>query len=333
MLTSRHRIAVLGSNAFSGADFIDHVLETERYSVLGISRGPEVSPLFAPYHRHGREHFRFLQADLNTALPAIMAALHEWRPTAIVNFAAQSEVGPSWEHPEHWMHTNVTAFAALLNQLRSCEWLTRYVHISSPEVYGSCAQPLREDAPLHPSTPYAVSKAAADLLLQTFVRQYGFPAMWVRSTNVYGAHQQLYKIIPRTVMFAKLGRKVALHGGGHAVKSYIHIRDISRGELAVLERGTVGELYHLAPDRGVAVRDVVATLAQLTGVAWHDLVEDAAERPGQDAAYVIDATKARTTLGWQPEIGLDAGLHEVVTWIQTHWDTLRTHPLEYRHRP
>ncbi|MBI4237635.1 MAG: GDP-mannose 4,6-dehydratase [Deltaproteobacteria bacterium] len=331
-MTARQRIAVLGSNSFSGADFIDVLLETGRYDVLGISRAPEVTPLFAAYHRHGRAHMRFLQADLNTALPSIMEALAAWRPTVIVNFAAQSEVGPSWEHPEHWMQTNVASFAVLLNQLRRCAWLERYLQISSPEVYGSCAQPLHEDAPLHPSTPYAVSKAAADMLLQTFVCQYRFPALWVRSTNVYGAHQQLHKIIPRTAIAAKRGAKIPLHGGGRAVKSYIHIRDISRGELAILEHGTVGEIYHLAPDHGVAVRDVVAQLATLLGVAWPDLVNDVAERPGQDAAYLIDATKARTTLGWQPATPLATGLRDVVTWIETHWNELRDRPLEYVHR-
>jgi dTDP-glucose 4,6-dehydratase len=190
-----------------------------------------------------------------------------------------------------------------------------------------------EQAPVNPSTPYAASKAAADLLLHTYCKQFNFPLVTVRSTNVYGARQQLFKIIPRSVIYLKLGRKIELHGGGVAVKSYIHIRDISRGELAILERGEVGRLYHLSPDRGVAVRKVVGLLCEMMGRRFPDAVTMVAERPGQDAAYVIDSTLARTTLGWAPTIGLEEGLAEVVAWVEQHWEDIKQQPLAYRHQP
>jgi dTDP-glucose 4,6-dehydratase len=242
-------------------------------------------------------------------------------------------VAPSWEHPEHWYQTNTVALARLLNHLRRQTYLQRYLHISSPEVYGTCVGTVREDAPLNPSTPYAASKAAADMLLEVYRRQFGLPVLSVRSTNVYGARQQLFKIIPRSVIYMKLGRRIMLHGGGVAVKSYIHVRDVSRGELAVLQRGRVGELYHLSPDHGIAVRDVVATLAQRLGKSFAEVTEPVAERPGQDAAYVIDSTKARTELGWQPRIPLNEGLAEVVDWVNEYWEEIQRQPLEYIHKP
>ena len=118
---------------------------------------------------------------------------------------------------------------------------------------------------MNPSTPYAASKAAADLLLATFHRQFGFPLVTVRATNVYGARQQLFKIIPRSAIYVKLDKTIPLHGGGVAVKSYIHVRDVSRGELAILERGEVGRIYHLSPVRGIVIRDVVRTIADRLG--------------------------------------------------------------------
>jgi dTDP-glucose 4,6-dehydratase len=96
----------------------------------------------------------------------------------------------------------------------------------------------------------------------------------------------------------KLGRRIPLHGGGVAVKSYVHVRDVSRGELAILERGEVGQIYHLSPPRGIAVRDVVRTIAERFGKQVDEVADDVGERPGQDAAYVIDSTRARRELEW-----------------------------------
>ncbi|MBI5447025.1 MAG: GDP-mannose 4,6-dehydratase [Deltaproteobacteria bacterium] len=327
-------VAVIGSNSFSGSDLVDLLLTETESRVLGISRSPEKSALSLPYLKNPhRERFRFHQLDLNGDMEALLALLAAERPSWIVNFAAQSEVAPSWENPEQWFQTNAVALARLGNFLKDQPWLERYVHISSPEVYGTCVGTVREDAPLNPSTHYAASKAAADLFLTALRRHFGFPVVFVRSTNVYGAHQQLFKIIPRTVIYLRLGRKVSLHGGGHAVKSYIHIRDVSRGELAILRSGALGETYHLSPDGGVAVRDVVRGLCERLGRPFEESTETVAERLGQDAAYVIDSSKARETLGWRPAVGLSEGLSEVVTWIDEYWDEILTASLDYVHKP
>jgi dTDP-glucose 4,6-dehydratase len=190
-----------------------------------------------------------------------------------------------------------------------------------------------EATPDNPSTPYAASKSAADALLAVYRKQFDFPVLWVRATNVYGAHQQLFKIIPRSVIYMKLGRRIQLHGGGKAVKSYIHIRDVSRAELAVLEQGVLGERYHISPDRGVVVRDVVAMLADLMGRKLGDVSEAVAERPGQDAAYVIDSSKLCTAAGWYPKVPLRDGLAGVVAWVEREWDAIRQEPVDYLHKP
>jgi dTDP-glucose 4,6-dehydratase len=266
-------------------------------------------------------------------MPAILALLDREQPDTIVNFAAQSEVAPSWVHPEHWFETNTVSLAKLVNHLRSSKSLKRYLHISSPEVYGSCTGNVLETAPLNPSTPYAASKAAADLLLQTYRKQFAFPLLSVRATNVYGARQQLFKIVPRTVINLKYSKKIQLHGGGKAVKSYIHVRDVSRGELAILESGRIGELYHLSPDAGIAVRDVVRTICERMGKSFDEWSETVDERPGQDAAYLVDSTKARTELAWAPSISFDDGLADVVAWVEAYWPEIQLLPHEYVHKP
>jgi dTDP-glucose 4,6-dehydratase len=325
---------VIGSNSFSGSDFVDHLLEATDWRVVGTSRSPEKSALFLPYKaRKDLSRFEFQQADLNHDMPKLKKLLVERKPSYIVNFAAQSEVAPSWKNPEQWFRTNAVAIAELGNFLKDQDWLEKYVHISSPEVYGTCEGVVRETAPLNPSTPYAASKAAGDLFLLTLVKNFKFPLVMIRATNVYGAHQQLFKIIPRTAIYLKLGRKIELHGGGVAVKSYIHIRDVSRGELAALKNGRKGELYHLSPDAGVAVREVVEKICEFMGKDFDRVTTSVAERLGQDKAYVIDSKKAREELGWKPKIGLDEGLKQVCDWVEKEWDGIRKEPLEYVHKP
>jgi dTDP-glucose 4,6-dehydratase len=298
-----------------------------------VSRSSERSSLFLRYRlRPDLSRYRYYALDMNRDMPRILDLLDTERPELVVNFAAQSEVAPSWDHPEDWFQTNTVALARLVNHLRRQSYLKRYLHISSPEAYGSCVGTVREEAPLNPSTPYAASKAAADMLLGTYHRQFGFPLLTVRATNVYGARQQLFKIIPRAAIFMKLGRSIELHGGGRAVKSYIHIRDVSRGELAILECGKIGELYHLSSDQGVAVRSVVQTIAERLGRRLEDVSVDVGERPGQDAAYVIDSTKARTELDWRPRVSLAAGIDEVVGWVDQNWAEIRQQPLTYNHK-
>jgi len=326
------KVLVIGSNSFSGSDFVDLLLEKGSYSVLGASRSPQKDGVFLPYLKRQSADFKFEQIDLNKDLPRLLERIDAFDPRYIVNFAAQSEVAPSWQNPGHWFQTNAVALTELANALKGRKGLQRYVHISSPEVYGTCEGVVREDGPLNPSTPYAASKAAGDLSLFTYFKNFGFPLVMIRSTNVYGAHQQLFKIIPRSVINIKLGKTIELHGGGVAVKSYIHIRDISRGELAAMEEGKSGAIYHLSPDGGVAVRDVVAAICARMGRPFEDATKVVEERLGQDKAYVIDSTRARTELGWRPEVSLKDGLDGVVSWVERDWERIKTLPLQYVHQ-
>lgn len=326
------KVLVIGSNSFSGSDFIDYLLELKQYQVIGVSRSKEKSNLFLPYKKRDLSNFQFYQVDLNRDLKALDQILDQFQPEYIVNFSAQSEVEPSWKHPHHWFQTNVVAMTNLANLLKDKTYLKRYVHISSPEVYGTCNGNITEDAPLNPTTPYAASKAAGDLSLFTFYKNFDLPLVMVRSTNVYGPCQQLFKIIPRSIIYIKSGKKIQLHGGGEAVKSYIHIRDISKGERLVMEQGSVGEIYHLSPERGVQVKEVVQKICDQLQVPFSEVVEIVEERLGQDKAYTIDSSKAKQELNWSCEISIDDGLKQTISWIESEFSNIMNQPLEYIHK-
>ena len=330
------KVVVIGSNSFSGSDFIDLLLEENRFQVIGISRSPEKSKLFLPYKNRPKktlENFTFQQFDLNHHTQEIVAYLDELQPEYIVNFAAQSEVAPSWEFPSQWFQTNAVSLTNLIHSLKNRTYIKKYVHISSPEVYGNCKGIVTEMAPLNPSTPYAASKAAGDLSLLTFINHYNFPATIIRATNVYGAYQQLHKIIPRSAIYLKQNKKIELHGGGKAIKSYIHIRDVSKGELLAMEWGDNGEIYHLSPDSGIQIRLLVSKICELYDTPFEKVTKIVNERLGQDAAYIIDSRKARDQLEWKPKISIEMGLLDATSWINKNFNKIKKESLEYIHQP
>jgi len=330
------RIVVIGSNSFSGASFVAHALKAGA-EVIGTSRSPEPHAAFLPY-RWGhdpstRGHFRFAQLDLNHDTDRIIATIEEFRPEYVVNFAAQSMVAESWAHPDHWYQTNVVANVRLHDRLRRLDFLKKYVHVSTPEVYGSCSGNVTEDAPYNPSTPYAASRAACDLHLMTFFKNYRFPVVFTRAANVFGPGQQLYRIIPRTILYSHLGRRLQLHGGGHSVRSFIHIRDVAEGTLRVARQGEPGSVYHLSTRVTHSIRQIVEMICARLGKRFEEVVEVVGDRPGKDAAYLLDSTRARQTLGWDDAVTFEAGLDETIAWVAKHLDALSRQPLDYLHKP
>lgn len=327
------KIAVLGSNSFSGASFIALAL-AQGAEVIGISRSPEPHPVFLPYRWRGNDTaVRFHQLDINRDTPAIADLLARERPSYVVNFASQSMVAESWQNPEHWFTTNVVATVQLHDVLRRFEFLERYVHITTPEVYGNTTGFVSEETPFNPSTPYAVSRAAADMSLKTYHAAYRFPVVFTRAANVYGPGQQLYRVIPRTILFIRLGRRLSLHGGGWSSRSFIHIDDVADATWRVMYRGTAGSTYHISTEEIVTVRALVERICAMMGIRFEDAVEVVDDRPGKDAAYRLDSSKIRAELGWRDRIGLDAGLATCIDWVDRNLDDLRRQSFEYIHKP
>jgi len=327
------RYAVIGSNSFSGSHFVNHVLQRGA-DVLGISRSAEPNAVYLPYRwRDSPGTFSFHRLDLNHDLPAMMQVIERFRPDYIINFAAQGMVAQSWDCPTHWFQTNTVAQVALHDEVRKLPSLKKYVHIGTPEVYGTCEGTVTENQPFRPSTPYAVSRAACDMSLRTFQQNYGFPVVTTRAANVYGPGQQLYRIIPRTILSARLGKKIPLHGGGVSVRSFIHIRDVVEGTRLAAVSGEPGKCFHLATSSSVSIRQLVERICNRMGVSFEETVDVAAERPGKDHAYRLDTAKARTTLGWSDTVTLDEGIDETLAWVDEHLDVLKNEPLDYVHKP
>lgn len=327
------RFLVIGSNSFSGACFVDYLLE-QGCEVLGASRSAEPHDVFLPYKwgtKH--DHFTFRQIDLNHQLDELLRWVEELQPEYVVNFAAQGMVAQSWLTPEHWYQTNVVGQVQLHDRLRKLPFLKRYVHVSTPEAYGSTEGWIKESFHFAPSTPYAVSRAACDLHLMSFFKAYQFPVCFTRAANVYGPGQQLYRVMPRAMLYARLGKKMQLHGGGHSIRSFIHINDVADATYRIALDGVAGDSYHISTPDTVSIRELVEQIAELTNTPFADLAEVSEDRLGKDQAYLLESSKIRKELGWSHRVGLGDGLKETLAWVDKNLEVLRTLPADYIHKP
>ena len=329
-----NKIAVIGSNSFSGSHLIDYFLKNTNWEIIGISRSPEYPSLFLPY-LYGKKkspRFRFFQLNINTQLPEIIRLLDKEKPEVIVNFAAQGNVQYSWINPTHWLITNTVGIANLTFNLKDKKYLKKYIQISTPEIYGFCRNYREGSNYYNPSTPYAVSKVAGDLFLMAMFKKFGFPVSFIRSVNVYGIHQQLYRIIPRTIIFLKKGVQIPLHGGGRAQRSFVHISDVCHGIHRVILNGKVGEAYHFSGGDTMEIRDLVKLICEKMNRYFGMSTEITEDRADQDPMIDLDCSKAKEELLWQPQIELYDGIDEVIQWINENWEEILTHPVDYIHK-
>ena len=326
------RFAVLGSNSFAGAAFVARAV-ADGADVIGFNRSLESSSIFLPYRNiKSGGSYTFIQADINHDLDAILGRLDAFCPQVVVDFAGQGMVAESWQNPAQWYNTNIVAKVKLHDQLRCRDWMERYVRISTPEVYGSQESLLQETWQYNPSTPYAVSHAAVDQSLRAFHQQYDFPVIFTRFANFYGPGQQLYRIVPRTIIYALLSKKLQLQGGGTSVRAFISGVDVADAVMRSIDSGVVGDAYHFSPERFLTIRQVIEIICSRMGVDFADLVEIAPDRPGKDQAYLMDSRKARRELGWQESVTFEEGVDATIQWVTDSFDEISSLPLNYIHK-
>jgi dTDP-glucose 4,6-dehydratase len=325
---------IIASNSFTGSHLVQHCLE-KGYKVIGISRSDEYPKIMLPYlyRSNDNSNFSYYKFDVNRDLESILKICDDNEPEIIANFAAQGEVRSSWLYPSQWYETNTISIVKLTDELRKRSYLKKYVTASTPEVYGSTSANLQENNYYSPSTPYAASKLAGDLHLLTLYKRYGFPVVFTRSANVYGIHQQLYRIIPRTIIYLKMQKKIQLHGNGKSERSFIHIRDVADATLKIAEKGNNGDIYHISPEGSdISIHSIVKTICEMMDYDFKSSVELIDQNFGQDSKYSINSSKLRSELNWKPRISLQAGIEEMITWIDDNWSDIRKMPLEYIHK-
>jgi len=321
------RIVVTGGAGFIGSNFVRRVL-TDAYPAL---EGAEVVVLDALTYSgnlanlasvSGSSRYTFVHGDIRDT--AVLAQVIPGAD-AIVHFAAESHVDRSVLDSSIFVETNVLGTQRLLDAALHAG-VTKFVHVSTDEVYGSIAEgSWAEDRPLEPNSPYSASKAGSDLLARSYFRTHGLDVSITRCSNNYGPFHFPEKVIPLFVTNLIDERHVPLYGDGGNIRDWLHVDDHCRGIALVLAGGRAGEVYNIGGGTELSNRELTGLLLEATGRDW-SFVDAVADRKGHDLRYSVDISKISSELGYAPQVPFEEGLSDVVQWYRDNrswWQPLK----------
>ncbi len=311
------KLLVTGGAGFIGSHFIRRMLSRE-HLVCCVDSLTYASDLRRLSDCMEHPNFSFVQGDICDSA-AMKEVFDRFGPEAVVNFAAESHVDRSIANPLLFIRTNVEGVGVLLEQCRRRE--VPFHQISTDEVYGPASseeeQGCREDAPLSPSSPYAASKASADLLALSYFRTYGLPVTVTRCCNNFGEGQHREKLIPMTIHAALRGKEIPVYGDGLQRRCWISVREHCRAVEAVLERGKRGEIYNIAPQTELENLALIRRILDQLGCGHH-LVRFVQDRPGHDRRYRMCAEKITRQLGFCTQGDFEGDLSRCIEWYVRH---------------
>ena len=317
------RILVTGGAGFIGSNFIFYLMKThpeDRVICLDkLTYAGNLSTL-APVMED--ERFRFVKLDICDR-EGVNRLFEEEHPEIVVNFAAESHVDRSIDHPEVFLQTNIVGTSVLMDACRHYG-IERFHQVSTDEVYGDL--PLdrpdlffTESTPLHTSSPYSASKASADLLVQAYHRTYGLPVTISRCSNNYGPYHFPEKLIPLMIINCLHNRPLPVYGEGLNVRDWLYVEDHCRAIDLIVRRGTPGEVYNVGGHNEMRNIDIVRLICRALGKP-ESLITYVADRKGHDMRYAIDPSKIHRELGWLPETKFAEGIRKTIAWYLAHED-------------
>ena len=311
------KLFVTGGAGFIGSNFVRHVLATHPDDEIVVydllTYAGDRRTLDDVIGDVGGTRCSFVQGDIADA-GAVHGAMRGC--DAVVNFAAETHVDRSILDADAFVRTNLQGVQVLLDTARALD-VERFVHISTDETYGSIdAGSFREDDALEPNSPYAASKAGADLLVRAAYRTHGQPVIVTRSSNNYGPYQFPEKVLPLFITNLLDGLRVPLYGDGANVRDWCHVADNCAAVDLVLRRGEIGTIYNIGAGNELSNLELTTRLLAIMG-ADEDMIRHVPDRPGHDLRYSVDTSRI-TELGWRPAMTLDEGLVATVDWYRTN---------------
>jgi dTDP-glucose 4,6-dehydratase len=312
-------IMVTGGCGFIGSNFIRCVLETDPHvSIVNFDALTYAGNLANLADVTSNPRYRLVRGDItdrNAVRPVVSHGI-----AGIIHFAAESHVDRSIHDSGPFVRTNVLGTQVLLDAAREFG-VPRFLQVSTDEVYGSLGDTgaFTEETPLAPNSPYSASKAAADLLVRSYVHTFGLNAMITRCSNNYGPYQFPEKLIPLFITNLLRNEPVPVYGDGRNVRDWIHVRDHCRAIYAVWKGGKKGEVYNIGGRCEKTNLDLTYALLDALGKP-RSLIRYVKDRPGHDRRYAIDCGKIERELGWRPEVRFEDGLRETVAWYVRNTD-------------
>jgi len=331
-------ILVTGGAGFIGANFVLDWLAVGDEAVVNLDKLTYAGNLENLRSLQGDARHVFVRGDIGDSA-TVDALLQQYRPRAVINFAAESHVDRSIQGPAEFVETNVVGTFNLLESVRA-HWSQlpaeeqaafRFLHVSTDEVYGSLGPTdpaFSETTPYAPNSPYSASKAASDHLVRAYHHTYGLPVLTTNCSNNYGPLQFPEKLVPLIIHNALAGKLLPIYGDGSNVRDWLYVSDHCSAIRRVLEAGRVGEVYNIGGCNEKTNLEVVRMLCAIldalhpgSPVTPHEsLIAFVKDRPGHDQRYAIDARKIERELGWTPAETFESGIRKTVAWYLANQD-------------
>ena len=331
-------ILVTGGAGFIGANFIIDWLQTRNEAVVNLDKLTYAGNLRNLTSVEDHESYAFIQGDIGDSalIPKLLA---EYKPRALINFAAESHVDRSIHCAEDFIRTNVMGVYRLLNNVLS-HWSElpeteksrfRFLHVSTDEVYGALEpdEPaFTEDNRYKPNNPYSASKAASDHLVRAFHHTYGLPVLTTNCSNNYGPFQFPEKLVPLFIHNALAQKPLPLYGDGRQVRDWLYVRDHCIAVRQVLEAGEVGEVYNIGGNNEKTNLEIANMLCEILdeirpgngAESYKSLITLVQDRPGHDRRYAMDSSRIQRDLGWRASETVESGIRKTVSWYLENQD-------------
>jgi dTDP-glucose 4,6-dehydratase len=330
----KNKIILFGSNSFAGRAFIKYCLK-KGYHVTATSRSSEVKRKFRIYDSvANKDNFKYIKFDINnlSQRKKIFSYITKNKIQKIIDFSSQSMVGESWEKPEDWIRTNCLGKLKLIESLLNIKHPIKFIRISTPEVYGNNSLPILENDKFSPSTPYAVTQATADNFFNIYSKFKNLNVINLKFANFYGPGQQLYRIIPKTIMYILLKKKLEIHGNGSSIRSFIFSDDFCSAIIKAFKYGKKGQTYNISSTEVVTIKNLVKILCKKMKYPFNKLVYFSKDRLAKDQKYLLNSKKAHKYLSWKNLTTLSKGLNNTIEWYKVNKSNLVTEEFKYHHK-
>ena len=311
-------ILVTGGAGFIGSNFIRHILSSrEDLRIVNLDKLTYAGNLENLRDVETHSNYEFVLGDItNSAQVAEIFSKYDFN--YVINFAAETHVDRSILGSEDFVKTNILGAQVLLDNSLNHK-IEKYIQISTDEVYGSLGETglFSEKTPLSPNSPYSASKTSADLLVRSYYKTHGFPAMITRCSNNYGPYQFPEKLIPLMIINAMNDKNLPVYGDGKNVRDWIYVLDHNKAVEKVLEFGVPGEVYNIGASQEMQNIEIIKLILKELGKP-ESLIQYVKDRPGHDRRYAIDSSKIQNQLGWTPESKFEEAIIETINWYKSN---------------
>ena len=312
----KNKVLILGISSFAGASFANYLLNHSDFEIIGTFNKKKKLPFnFFLKRNKNFKKIKLCKLDLSLDKTNIDKIIKKINPNYIIDFASICMVNESWSNPKYYFKVNFFSKINFVKDLNKQKQLKKYIYIGTPEVFGSSKNKILENSNhFNPSTPYASSKLALEILLNNFIKNPKYKIIIARFSNFYGRGQPMHRLIPKLVYCINNKIKFPLQGNGNTRRDFIFEDDFNQGLLRIIKVGKIGEKFHFSGDKYYTIKDVIKKIIKIKKYSWSKLILKTKERRGKDKNYFLNCKKTKKKLKWKCNTSLEKGLQQTVNY-------------------